>query len=139
MSYVITRDSLQYPGFDSNEKNIFSIMRNGAYQIMGQSVPAEPVPPAPVLLPVSLPSNINWQGSAGATHYNIQRSSSSGGGWSTIASNVTDIQNTSYDGQLVAKLPLYSDNPGSGTWYYRIIAVNGTGESEPSNVESVSN
>ena len=43
----------------------------------------------------------------------------------------------SYDGQTVARLPLYADNPGSGAWYYRVIAVNGAGESAPSNVEGV--
>ncbi|MBN1696735.1 MAG: cellulase family glycosylhydrolase [Spirochaetales bacterium] len=132
-------DSLQYPGFDSNERNIFSILRNGAYRIRGLSVPAEPVPPAPVLLPISSPNDINWQGSAGATHYIVQRSGSAGGNWSTLSSNVTDIGNTNYDGQLVARLPLYSDNTGNGTWYYRVIAVNGAGESEPSNVVSAGN
>jgi mannan endo-1,4-beta-mannosidase len=128
-------DSLQYPGFDSNEKNIFSILRNGAYRIQGQSVPAEPLPPAPVLLSISSPAEISWQGSAGAFHYTLQRSSSASGGWTNVATNISDARK---NGDTAA-LPLYSDSPGSGTWYYRVIAINGAGESEPSNVVSVSN
>jgi mannan endo-1,4-beta-mannosidase len=132
-------DSLQYPGFSetlpSNEREIFTILRNGAYQIQGQSAPTEPVPPAPVLLPISNTQEINWQGSAGAFYYTLQRSSSAGGGWSNVATNISDAKKNGD----VAALPLYSDNPGSGIWYYRVIAINGAGESEPSNVVSVSN
>jgi mannan endo-1,4-beta-mannosidase len=134
-------DSLQYPGFNttapSDEITTFTALKNGAYQIQGLTVPPEPVPPAPILLPIISTSVINWKGSAGATSYILQRSTSTSGPWTVVATNVSDAVPMNYDGQIVAKLPLYSDNPGNGTFYYRVIAVNTTGQSAPSNVASV--
>ncbi len=131
-------DSLQYPGFSdnqpSNEAQIWTSLRNNAFQIQGLSVPTDPVPDAPVLLAISSPSQISWKGSAGAKSYIVQRSdSASGTTWSTLASGVSDAKKNGN----VAALPLYNDNPPAGTWYYRIIAVNDAGQSTPSNTVSM--
>jgi phosphatidylinositol-3-phosphatase len=63
---------------------------------------------------------VGWNGSAGATSYKVMRGSSVSGPFSTIASGVTS---TSYvDRGLIA----------GATYFYRVSAVNDSGESPPS-------
>jgi hypothetical protein len=50
-------------------------------------------------------AQLSWWGSAYATSYNVKRSTSTSGPWTTIATGVTDLLT-------------YTDNPGTGTWYY---------------------
>lgn len=57
---------------------------------------------------------LSWWGSAGATHYLVQRAASANGPFATIA-QVTEPRT-------------YSDAPTPGTWYYRIRAVLPQGE-----------
>lgn len=52
---------------------------------------------------------LSWWGSADATHYLVQRASSSDGSFTTIA-QVNDPRT-------------YTDAPAQGTWYYRITAA----------------
>lgn len=130
-------DSLQYPGFDTTlpheEHEIFTVLRRGAYSIQGRSIPPEEVPDAPVLLPFSHPSTINWQGSAGAMAYTVQRRQENTGVWVTIAKDVSDATPMTFNGSTISALPLFSDHPGKGRWSYRVIARNATGDSLPSN------
>jgi len=131
-------DSLQYPGFDTtrphNEREIFNVLRQAAYTIQGRAIPQEALPDAPVLLPSSNPSAINWQGSAGATGYTVQRRQGMKGDWVSIAENVSDaIPQIDPNGGIVSALPLFGDQPGAGHWYYRVIARNASGNSPPSN------
>ncbi|MBN2030779.1 cellulase family glycosylhydrolase [bacterium] len=132
-----TSDSFQYPGFSTtgpeSEREIFSILRDAAYRIQKKSVPPEPIPDTPILLSIQSSDSINWKGSAGAFYYNIQRQEGTDGNWVMIAIEISDAIPSTYNRETVARLPLFSDNPGSGIWTYRVIAFNSTGASEPSN------
>ncbi|TKC85986.1 hypothetical protein FAZ69_21990 [Trinickia terrae] len=58
---------------------------------------------------------LSWWGVANGTSYNVKRSATSGGPYTTIASGITD--------------PLtYTDSPASGTWYYVVSATTASGE-----------
>jgi mannan endo-1,4-beta-mannosidase len=121
-----------WPGFQSgeiyDETNLMALMRNKAYQIRKMTPPALPVPAAPTLLPIPEASSISWQGSVGASGYTIERSNQERGPWTVIAQNVSDA--------AVQYKPLYNDMTAEigQTYYYRVRATNGSGESQPSNV-----
>jgi hypothetical protein len=68
--------------------------------------------------------NLSWNASAAATSYNVKRSTTSGGPYSTIANNVTG---TSYTDSAVS---------GGTTYYYVVSGVNPQGESPNSNQAS---
>jgi hypothetical protein len=71
---------------------------------------------------------MSWQGSAGASAYDVQRSDSADGPWQVIADGVCDAQ--------LQYRPLFVDEsakPGK-TFHYRVVARNSAGPSEPSNV-----
>jgi fibronectin type 3 domain-containing protein len=72
----------------------------------------------------NLQIGLNWIGSNGASSYNIKRSPTSGGSFTTIASNIT--------------LTNYTDTGLSNgtTYYYKVSAVNSGGESANSNEAS---
>src|SRR5207248_2754204 len=79
-----------------------------------------PVAPSPPINVVATPSNaqvvLSWSASTGATSYNVKRSTTSGGPYTTIASPTT----TGYtDGGL----------SNGTTYYYVVTAVNSGGES----------
>ncbi|MEJ1130852.1 LamG-like jellyroll fold domain-containing protein [Variovorax sp. CCNWLW225] len=57
---------------------------------------------------------LSWWGTAGASQYLVQRAASPNGPFTTLAP-VTDPRS-------------YTDDPGQGTWYYRIDAVTDAGE-----------
>jgi mannan endo-1,4-beta-mannosidase len=121
-----------WPGFASgdayDEREILELMRDRAFAIRGQSTPPIDPPAAPTLLPIQTPAAISWQGSAGASSYDVERATAAAGPWSTIAKNVSDAD-TQYR-------PLFSDGavePGA-TYFYRVLARNSTGASPPSNV-----
>jgi len=63
---------------------------------------------------------LSWWGSAYATSYNVKRATSTSGPWTVIASGITDLLT-------------YTDNPGTGTWYYVVSAITPTGETADSN------
>ena len=121
-----------WPGFDNGqphrEREILWAVRDAAFRIQGQSVLPLPVPDVPELLPVADVPLLTWRGSAGASGYDIQRAPRPEGSWKTIAENVSDA--------AIAYRPLYSDltAKSGGTYYYRVLARNGSGVSQPSNV-----
>ena len=120
-----------WPGFESgseyDEKGLLMLMRCKAYEIRGLPVPELPVPKAPVLLPVDNPTAISWRGSAGAAGYDVQRSVD-GKKWKTVGYNISDA--------AVQYMPLFQDPSAKigASYYYRVIAKNSRGESQPSNV-----
>jgi len=109
---------------------LMAITRTNAFAIRGLPVPPVPVPAPPKLLPITDPGAISWQGSVGASFYQVERAPSADGPW-TIADEFVDESETQYH-------PLYSDEAvPAGKWYYRVRARNQVrvpGMSEPSNV-----
>jgi mannan endo-1,4-beta-mannosidase len=121
-----------WPGFASGdaygEREVLDLMRDNAFAIRGQLPPPIELPAAPTLLAIVTPAAISWQGSAGASSYDVERATTAAGPWSTIAQNVSDAD-TQYR-------PLFSDGtvePGA-TYFYRILARNSAGASPPSDV-----
>jgi fibronectin type 3 domain-containing protein len=93
----------------------------GAYTI-GVSVPATPNLTATAAS--SSRVNLSWSGGAGATSFNVKRSTVSGGSYGTIATSVTTTT--------------FSDiglTPGT-TYYYVVSGINANGESLNSNEAS---
>lgn len=121
-----------WPGFDSgeiyDERNLMAMMRSKAFGIQELPVPPLEKPAAPALLPIESVGAISWQGSAGASGYNIQRAESEDGPWTRIARNVSDA--------AFQYRPLFNDTSAEigKTYYYRVLARNDAGVSPPSNV-----
>ena len=87
--------AFHWPGFDSgeryDEKAVMSLVRDKAYEIRGEKPPAIERPAAPKLLPIEKVSAISWQGSAGASGYDVWRASAeSEWRWKKIAEKVSD-------------------------------------------------
>jgi hypothetical protein len=123
--------SYHWPGFPSAEAQreigVMQAMREAAFKIQGLAVPPVPRPNAPQLLPIGDVPLLSWRGSTGATGYDVFRAVQPGGPWTTIATNVCDGD--------VAYRPLVSDTTASAgqTWFYRVVARNASGVSQPSN------
>jgi len=121
-----------WPGFASgdsfDETNILSLMRRKAFEIRGISVPPIEKPHAPLLLDINDIAAISWRGSAGAKSYNIERAESKDGNWIVVGNNLSDA-----DDQY---RPLFNDTTAqiAKSYYYRVIAMNSAGLSEPSNI-----
>ena len=88
-----------------------------------------PVPAAPTTLSASAASSsqisLSWTGSSGASSYKIQRSADGSTGWAQVGSSNT----TSFTDSGLTP---------STTYFYRVLASNGSGDSGPSNVASAS-
>ncbi|HPS56329.1 MAG TPA: cellulase family glycosylhydrolase, partial [Sedimentisphaerales bacterium] len=123
--------SYHFPGFASgdsyDETNMLNLMREMSYKIQGLDVPKMPKPKAPKMLDITSVGDINWQGSVGAAGYDIQRSENKFS-WQTIAENISDAR--------YQYRPLFNDTTAQigKTYYYRVIAINSTGKSKPSNI-----
>ncbi len=124
--------SYHWPGFASgnqyDEKGLLQLMREKAYEINNEELPALALPKAPKLLPIEKAYEISWQGSIGASGYTIERAESSNGPWSVIAQNISDA--------AVQYVALFNDKSAEigKTYYYRIEALNSVGVSPKSNV-----
>ncbi|MBN2214359.1 MAG: cellulase family glycosylhydrolase [Bacteroidales bacterium] len=121
-----------WPGFDTgekyDEKTLLSVYREKAFEIQNMDMPDISVPEPPVLLPIENVWSISWQGSMGASGYHIGRSETGDGSWKLAGYNISDAE-TPY-------FPLFHDKsaiPGK-TYYYRVMAVNGSGISKESNI-----
>ena len=81
-----------WPGFPSgevyDEANLMAVMREKAFAIQGLPTPPLELPKAPVLLPIKNPGAISWQGSVGASVYDVERAESHNSPWETIAEDV---------------------------------------------------
>jgi len=121
-----------WPGFASgieyDEKNLLNVMQKKAFEIQGLKVPEVVKPAAPKLLPISEPAHISWQGSVGASSYNIERAVSANGPWQLVGFDVDDAS--------VQYFSLFNDTSVEfgQKYFYRVIAKNLGGNSEPSNV-----
>jgi hypothetical protein len=121
-----------WPGFasggDYDERGVLALLQGKAYAIRGLAVPKITKPAAPKLLPVKEASAIYWQGTVGATSYQVERAPSITGPWAVAGDNV--------DETAVQYRPLFVDTEVKpGSWFYRVRARNNAGLSSPSNVE----
>ena len=121
-----------WPGFPSGEKyderRLLPFVRERAFEIQGLPVPPLPKPQPPRLLSVTASGQMTWQGSIGASSYEVERSEAAGGPWTLVGADVSDAQ--------VQYRPLFVDEsvqPGK-TYRYRLTARNSSGVSEPSHV-----
>jgi hypothetical protein len=124
--------AFHWPGFASgdryDERAVMSLMREKAFEIRGLEPPPLDVPAPPRLLEIKRAGAISWQGSAGAASYDVWRADEPTGPWHRVADNVSDAD--------VQYRPLFNDIkavPGRSYWY-RVVARNRTGASEPSNI-----
>ena len=110
-----------------DETGLVNSVRAAAYAIRGLPVPEIPVPAAPNLLPIADAGAISWQGSVGATAYQVERAPTPDGPWQILATNV-DEAFTQYRPQFA------DEQVTAGNWFYRVRAKNNSGSSEPSQV-----
>ncbi len=120
--------------WNSQDNEMMVVYRAGSapnYMIQGQRYQMSTPPPPPqvpdpptdlVGFSAGTSVNLSWQGSIGATSYNIMRSSSTGGPYSAVPGG-TGVTLTSFtDGGLSV-----------GTFYYVVTATNAGGQSGNSN------
>jgi hypothetical protein len=130
-------EDLNWPGFANaenylpeiaRERELWSILTDYAARIADAEPFAPSVPDAPTFLPAPDVGHLTWQGSTGATGYDVQRAPAADGPWTTLAENVPD--------NLVVYAPQFCDATAEigGTYFYRVIARNVAGASAPSNV-----
>ncbi|QDS99181.1 cellulase family glycosylhydrolase [Adhaeretor mobilis] len=118
-----------WPGFSSGERyqerELLQLTRNKAFEIRGLPVPEFSKPDAPKLLPTSDVSKITWQGSAGASSYNIHRAVSGEGPWKVVGQGISDA--------AVQYRPLFNDRTAKvgEAYFYRVVARNEAGSSPP--------
>ncbi len=121
----------RFPGFESGEvygeNEIINFMRNKAYEVNKLPVPKISAPDAPKMLEIKDVYDISWQGSVGAESYSIQRREANTNNWITIADNVVDAD--------AGYKPLFQDQTADikKEYFYRVIAQNESGKSDPSN------
>ena len=114
-------------GNDYDEINLMTLVRSNAFAIRGIPVPPMSVPAPPKLLPIADASAISWQGSVGASGYQVERATKRDGDWQIISTNV--------DEAFTQYRPQFSDeNVPAGKWFYRVRAKNESGISKPSNI-----
>jgi len=110
-----------------DEAQLLNAAREKAFVIRGLAVPPIAAPPAPKLLPIADAGAISWQGTVGASGYQVERAANESGEWQIIATNV--------DEAFTQYRPQYADeNVPTGKWFYRVRAKNAAGLSEPSNI-----
>jgi hypothetical protein len=121
--------SYHYPGFDINndydEEAIIDLITYYAHYVQGVDVIPPPIPRAPVLFDI-LDASITWQGQTGSKSFIIERRIFGQENWLVIASDISDAYESG---------PFFIDLEGqNGVLYeYRVIAVNTSGLSLPSN------
>lgn len=121
--------SYHFPGFDTgeryDERAVMDLLVDKAHEIRGIPVPAVEAPRAPAMLPVEHPSEISWQGSAGAESYVLERAEAASGPWTVLVDGITDD---------VVHSPIYNDRTAETgqTYVYRVTAQNAGGRSPAS-------
>jgi hypothetical protein len=121
-----------WPGFaiaeKYDERRLMRFVREKAFEIRGMTPPPLAIPSSPHLLSTTASAQITWQGSVGAEGYDVERSETAQGPWTVVGTGVSDAQ-VQYHSPFADE----SVQPGK-RYYYRLIARNSSGCSEPSNV-----
>ncbi len=121
-----------WPGFNEgilyDEANTMRLFRKKSFEITNKNVPKIVAPDPPRVLNAKYTPQFSWQGSAGASGYNIERSASEKGPWELIKYNIDDIDTPGFD--------LFSDQDAQigKVYYYRMFALNEGGLSKSSNI-----
>jgi hypothetical protein len=106
-----------YPGYSSSDQATMQLIRTHAYNMSGISVPSHQVPAQPTIMAVDVTGSgydIWWRGSAGASSYTIERSTTGPtSGFSTICNQCA----TDWDSP-------WTDSTASGEVWYRITPYN---------------
>lgn len=124
--------SYHWPGFASgaayDETAVLKLIRDKAFEIQGRAPPPLDKPRPPKLLPIFDPVAISWQGSTGASSYDVERAESASGPWTKVGRDISDAD--------VQYRALFSDANiiPRRKYFYRVIARNAAGDSAPSNV-----
>lgn len=131
-----TSDSLQYPGFPGNgpqdEPQIFKVLKDYAWKIRGHLAPADPIPAMPRLFRSPTGQGLAWQGSVGALGYDLEEADTPKGPWQEKARGLSDCVPAGDRARMWPAQPMYGPvNLAKGKWY-RLVAVNASGRSEPS-------
>jgi mannan endo-1,4-beta-mannosidase len=114
-------------GAPYEEHQLMQLVHTRALRIRSEAEPVDTAPAAPKLLPITDAAAISWQGSVGASSYQVERAASESGPWQIVAPRV--------DEAFTQYRPQFSDeNVPSGRWFYRVRANGGHGISEPSNI-----
>ncbi len=137
-------NSYHWPGFEPasgyDEQRVLEELQALAWRMRGQEVPSFVPAPAPKLLCVSPDFELRWRGSAGASGYDIERSSSEGGPWVTVATGVVD-EIEPRPGIRVADVfrPFWRDASAVAgrSYFYRVLGRSRGGATAPSNVKGV--
>lgn len=134
--------SYHIPGFaeaaDNEEIAVVNLVRKAQAQMDGlQEMRPFPAPEAPKLRAIVDPrERINFMGAPLGRWYRIERAESKAGPWVVIADKVSDgVQEYRPLQQAIARDT--TDMVPGRPYYYRVIAINESGESAPSNLRSV--
>lgn len=132
--------SYHIPGFQEGEHNqelaVVDLVRKSIAILNGdKNVAPLPKPLPPTLRSITNQSDIRWMGAAVGRNYRVERSTDLKGPWKVLAEKISDGINK-FD---PATMTLFSDKQqlSKGTYYYRVIAINESGESVPSNIEKL--
>ena len=133
--------SYHLPGFvqgDSNQElAVVELVRATQARLNGdQDVQPLPVPEAPKLRPVQQNRKLQWLGSPTGRFYRIERRQAGEKPWQVLAKNVSDGAkefDPAHDSLFIDQ----SELAVGVTYQYRVIGVNESGESPPSNIQSV--
>lgn len=125
--------SYHWPGLPSGDymdaKNVMHLLRNKAYEIQGKVAPEIAAPAnAPEFIKAKRNTDLKWRGVTGASSYVIERTENINAPWEIIAERVLDDVSPG-DGMFYDSTVIPNQQ-----YYYRVKAVNCSGESEYSNV-----
>lgn len=119
-----------WPGFPSGaayeEAALMELVHAAAHTIRGLTAPPLPVPATPAMLPIDDVAAISWRGSAGATHYRVERAAAAAGPWIMLTDEARE--------EAHPYRPLFADEsaPVGEPCWYRVAAINESGASPPS-------
>jgi len=116
-----------------DESNLLNKFRNAAFKIQNKDIPAVSIPLPPKLLPIHDFNTIRWQGSMGAKYYEIYRKEIGSEDWKKIEAYAKEDTRPYFSGFV-------DETSEVGKSYdYKINAVNSSGISDNSNIETVTN